>query len=275
MRMPFLRTGDNWRKQLLETYATQNHLLPDEINLLKKVCQLKICRIFPIMDGWDELPPGLVNENLYLCSGFWAEENWPYLKVLSTCRPEAFVHYDKQEGGYRSIFHPKETAGTYTILNLSPFELRHIEAYVKRYLTTLPPDYIPTPLPLMAPSEEQLPLDKAKQAWLADYENYTIHSATIRLLAGKEKKQDDAEEKTEQKKIPDTLLKLEPFLEEDHVNWYEGSVGYEKHTIDLSGAQPMVENEEKQIIEESVGSKEIPPTSSNSKSQVLQIGNVD
>jgi hypothetical protein len=167
--MPFLRTERNWEQQLLETHLKQSGLFPEDIAFLKQVCQQRLLCLLPIMDGWDELPP--VKENLYLLSGFWAEEHWPYLKVLSTCRPEAFVHYEKQ-GGYKSIFHPRPGAGHYTILNLSPFASRHIDTYVERYVSTLPEDYQPpisAPVPGV-PIGQARAWDQAKAAWIADYE---------------------------------------------------------------------------------------------------------
>jgi hypothetical protein len=170
--MPFLRTEKDWEQRLLETHLKQSGLFPEDIALLKQICQQRLLRLLPIMDGWDELPP--VKENLYLLSGFWEEEHWPYLKVLSTCRPEAFVHYEKQ-GGYKSIFHPKQGVGAYTILNLSPFEPRHIDAYVNRYVATLPEDYQPSILSLLpdVPVDQARAWDQAKAAWIADYEaNY-------------------------------------------------------------------------------------------------------
>ncbi|MDF3055537.1 MAG: hypothetical protein K0Q74_1444, partial [Gammaproteobacteria bacterium] len=172
--MPFLRTEKDWERQLLEAHLKQSGLLPADIALLKRASQQCSLRILPIMDGWDELPP--VKENLYLLSGFWEEEHWPYLKVLSTCRPEAFVHYEKH-GGYKSIFHPRQSAGTYTILNLLPFEYRHIDAYVHSYVSMLPADYQP---PISEPVaaagiKQNKALDKAKAAWVADYEaDYSV-----------------------------------------------------------------------------------------------------
>jgi WD40 repeat protein len=167
--MPFLRTEKDWEQRLLETYLKQSGLFPEDIALLKQVCQQHLLHLLPIMDGWDELPP--VKENLYLRSGFWEEEHWPYLKVLSTCRPEAFVHYEKQ-GGYKSIFHPKQGVGAYTILNLSPFEPRHIDAYVNRYVSILPEDYQPSissPMPDVLVGQARA-WDQAKAAWCAAYE---------------------------------------------------------------------------------------------------------
>jgi WD40 repeat protein len=170
--VPFLRTEKDWEPRLIETHLKQSGLFPEDIALLKQTCQQRLLRLLPIMDGWDELPP--VKENLYLLSGFWEEERWPYLKVLSTCRPEAFVHYEKQ-GGYKSVFHPKQGVGAYTILNLSPFESRHIDAYINRYVSTLSEDYQPStllPVPAVAVKQNKA-WDKNKAAWFADYEaNY-------------------------------------------------------------------------------------------------------
>jgi WD40 repeat protein len=169
-------------------------MVADDISLLQQACQQRLLRLLPIMDGWDELPP--VKENLYLLSGFWEEERWPYLKVLSTCRPEAFVHYEKH-GGYKSIFHPREGAGKYTILNLSAFESRHIDAYVDRYVSTLSEDYQPlisVPVP-DAVAKQSRAWDQAKAAWCAHYEaNYFPLPNSVKAADKTVKSVDEKEE---------------------------------------------------------------------------------
>ncbi|MFN7098554.1 MAG: AAA family ATPase, partial [Gammaproteobacteria bacterium] len=216
MWMPFLATDTYWKTQLLEAYARQNRLLPHEIQLLHDTCQLNICRLCPIMDGWDELPPGEVTDNLYLSSGFWTDEGWPHIKVLSTCRPEAFIHYEKSQGNYRSIFHSPQGMGQYTILNLSPFESKHIHAYVTRYIGSLPSDYVPTLLPLFSPAEESM-VDEAKEAWLKDYEKYAVNTVQRSRLSLPEEKQ-------EQEEAPQPLAihltPANPQLSHETVNWH-------------------------------------------------------
>jgi WD40 repeat protein len=167
--MPSLCVKGGWESQLLERHLKRSKT----ITLLKQASQQGICRLFPIMDGWDEL--STVSENLYLKSGFWDEAGWPYIKVLSTCRPEAFIHYEKS-GGYKSIFHPRQGVGTYTILNLCPFEARHIQAYIECYVKTLPVGYQPEPIigavqPLKQPGlrRDDPWNQEVKEKWMTEY----------------------------------------------------------------------------------------------------------
>jgi WD40 repeat protein len=233
--MPFLRTEENWEPQLLETHLKQSGLFPEDIALLKQSCQQHLLHLLPIMDGWDELPP--VKENLYLLSGFWEEERWPYLKVLSTCRPEAFVYYEKQ-GGYKSIFHPRPGAGAYTILNLSPFESRHTDAYINCYVSTLPENYQPSILvsvPAVAVKQNKA-WDKAKADWISDYQAHYFPLQNSPKVADKTAKLGDEKEE----EIAAATAVDVHSNEEQPIDWRSAQT-YKYHLEHISGLSQLIQ----------------------------------
>jgi len=177
--MPSLGMTPVQKKPLLETFIAQNGLFLEEIQLLKDACQLRLFQLCPIMDGWDELAPGVVTSNLYCSSGFWADEGWPYLKALSTCRPEAFIHYKKNMESYHAIFRSPADIGHYKVFDLCSFEASQIEAYVRSYVKNLPHDYSPKVLPLF-PLEEIQQTDLVKQAWLDEYQKFQFDTSILK-----------------------------------------------------------------------------------------------
>lgn len=128
--LPAITGGGARETMLLETHFSQVGLLKKEIEAIQLACQQGHYTPLIFLDGMDEIP--IPKNSFYRTNGWW--KTWHQLKVVTTCRPEAFAYYG-QEFNYQYLFYPKEDSSIgFVEWYLQPFTIKQVEEYLQNYV---------------------------------------------------------------------------------------------------------------------------------------------
>lgn len=139
IRLPSIRNNEDRHSAILESYLfNELNLDRNKIDILESACEKGKCCLLVILDGIDEVSLlndigeiSLAENNLYLANDWWSDINWPNLKVVATCRPEALLT-EKGEVDWKRMFYLSPgNAASFTEVWLQSFNENQIDLYLQ------------------------------------------------------------------------------------------------------------------------------------------------